>query len=176
MEPGERLNTDLVHGRYEKSGNDPGQSSKGIVPEAITADDVLFRYLFPAGEVGADLLWNDITSDLPIFSFDEAFCYSPMHSDLGTANGLIDELTEYTLSLPKLQPEAAPNDKLTTGIALFTALGIEKLVSLYFRKWNHHSPILHKGTFNTHISTFPLLLAVILTGGLLSSVEDEWQR
>lgn len=133
-----------------------------FVPEVFSSDspNSLFQYFL--GELGpTDLYPPDDLIDWQVFSNDPA---SPLLLQNMT-NNLIDELTHFTTS----SSQPAGNSPPIVDLSLFTARKVQSLVDEYFRRWNHHSPVIHAATFDATTVETPLLLAICLTSALLSS-------
>lgn len=91
------------------------------------------------------------------------------------ASNLVDELAHWlsSTSIYSYGDTASDVNAAAAALKLFTAQNVQSFIHDYFRRWNHHSPIIHPGTFNAVTASTPLLLAVCLTGACLSSQPDE---
>lgn len=112
----------------------------------------------------------------PYSEAEQSWFTEPLIASWNANNRLTDDfmyhLHEFCSTLPVGHPEANPNLNLTPGLELISPSNITKFVNLYFHHWNHHSPIIHRSTFDPGRASLPLLLVVILTGALFSSQDD----
>ena len=146
-------------------------SSLLLDPEQL--DELFQSYLFPGCQDDNSAFFDDTWSASQFWAEGAELAKPP---DISISSGLVDALTELTLSLPPDHPESAPNDRLNNGVILLSPENIERFVRHYFRDWNPHSPILHPATFRSSSASSPILLAVVLTGALFSPSEDEVRR
>lgn len=66
-------------------------------------------------------------------------------------------------------PTQAPSIEILDAIELITADNIAVYIKLYFRHWHKHGPMIHEATFNPCTAAIPLLLALMMLGGMVSS-------
>lgn len=84
-----------------------------------------------------------------------------------------EHLTALSISLPREHPEHDPSINLALGLTILTTSNIQTFIRLYFHHWNHHSPIVHRGTFDITTASLPLLLVITLTGALFAWSPDD---
>jgi hypothetical protein len=85
---------------------------------------------------------------------------------------LIDHLTFLALTLSKEVPDCDAANSLAQGLILLEPRSVQKYVTLYFREWHQHSPVIHKASFCPNLVTLPMLFTVILIGALYSSSRE----
>jgi hypothetical protein len=73
--------------------------------------------------------------------------------------------TAATLNAPNLPPK-----EILDGIDLITADSIAAWVKLYFRHWHKHAPAVHESSFNPCAAAIPLVLALMILGGMVSCI------
>lgn len=115
----------------------------------------LFSSLSPLSE------WESLMLD-----YSPVGTLSPLQN---VANSLIDDLTYLKHSV--VRSDRTDDHASCTEDGAWSLLTAEKLhasISEYFCRWNHHSPIIHAATFDAGTAFRPLVLAVCLTGALLS--------
>lgn len=89
---------------------------------------------------------------------------------------MIDHLTFLALSISKDVPEFDPANSLAQGLTLLEPGSVQKYVTLYFREWHQHSPVIHKATFDPNYVPLPLLLTMVLIGALYSSSRENTDK
>lgn len=129
----------------------------------VSVDTLLPAYFFPMEDGDQDYSHQFFADFLNI---KPGFDMTGLQRDL--TNEFSCSLTDLVVSLPKDHPECAPNLNLAEGMSLLTSDNIQRFVEIYFRHWNRHSPVIHRGTFDVDRVSLPLLLVVVLTGALFS--------
>lgn len=66
-------------------------------------------------------------------------------------------------------PSHSPPVDILDAIELITADNIAVYIKLYFRHWHKHGPMIHEATFNPCTAAIPLLLALMMLGGMVST-------
>lgn len=97
-------------------------------------------------------------------------CTAPLE-DAGHA--LVDELIHCATTLAQDRSHSPPTSKISKGLSLLLSGKNYAFICNYFSRWNHHSPVVHRPTFSLASTSPPLLLAILLTGAILSSDPED---
>lgn len=97
--------------------------------------------------------------------------YTTPLEDAGHA--LVDELIHYATTVKQSGHKFPPISKISKGLPFLLAGRNHMFICNYFSQWNHHSPVVHRATFSLASTPQPLLLAILLTGALLSSNSED---
>lgn len=68
-----------------------------------------------------------------------------------------------------------PAQELLDAIECITAHMLANNISLYFRHWHKHAPMVHEGSFVSRTAALPLLLAMCSLGGMVSAEYILWK-
>jgi hypothetical protein len=77
----------------------------------------------------------------------------------------IREKLKYTAATQN--PPNLPSKAVLEAIELITAENIAAYITLYFRHWHKHGPMVHEATFNPCTAALPLVLALMSLGGMV---------
>jgi len=143
-----------------------------LLPET-SLDELLPRCFFPIYDASPVQPQYQLSTPLndQIWHQDSIFDFPGI--DYGPSNALITDMTDFCCYLEINQPECVPNMNLKQILTLLEPSRVQRLIQLYFHHWHRHSPIIHRGTFDIRKVSLHLLLAIILTGALFSSSQDE---
>ena len=90
---------------------------------------------------------------------------------------LATEFSIHVAAVPVRSRRGDPEDNttmnLTLGLELLSRPNIQRFLRLYFRHFNHHSPVVHHGTFNVNTASLSLVFAMMLAGALFSTSDDD---
>lgn len=168
--------TNLLYGEFptpsQGSSFNSYKDQSFLLPDT-SLDELLPGYFFPIYDTSPVQPQYQLSAPLndQIWHQDSIFDFPGI--DYGPSEALITDLTEFCRSLEINQPGCVRNVNLKQVLTLLEPSRVQRLIELYFHHWHRHSPIIHCGTFNIRKVSLHLLLAIILTGALFSSSQDD---
>lgn len=159
----------------ETDGPDsPNEEFKSDIQVTLPWNKSFPRYSFAGLLLGisssfeANGISSGINKDPPLMLDSTLPSYRPMMPE--RYHRFINEIAQLSLTeMPHTRWKVEPPER---RLELFLPpKKIAYFVSIYFREWQPHSPIIYPASFDINRVSFPLLLAVVLVGILYSSDE-----
>ena len=76
------------------------------------------------------------------------------------------EASATTMNLPNV-----PSKNILESIQAVTGKQIAIWITLYFRHFHKHGPVIHEATFNPTTAALPLVLAIMSVGAMVSALK-----